>query len=469
MFSFERSVILPASRQTVWDWHQRPAALERVTPPWEKVWPVAMDSPLAVGSRAVLEMKLGPLKRRWVAEHDRVEPPELFRDQQISGPFRHWQHTHRFSEPSPETVRLSDEIEYRLPLHPFSALAADWIEGRLERLFAYRHEVLRQDCLRMTTGEWPERRLRVALTGGSGLVGRALVALLRSAGHEVFTLRRTRSDDPGSLYWNAPRREIDWKESAPLDAVIHLAGENIFGRWTRRKKERIEKSRTDGTRFLAECVAALDPRPEVFISASGINYYGTGAEDPFTENNAAGEGFLSRVCRGWEEVTRPVSKVGIRTLRLRTGVVLTPAGGALAMMLPAFRAGAGGPVGSGRQRLSWIALDDHLDLFMRALADGGLEGAVNAVAPEPVPFGQFARSLGRVLRRPACLPVPGFALRGLFGREMANEVLLGDLPVVPEKLLQRGHRYRYPDLEEALRHLLGRSPAYRGQEAAHGE
>ncbi|MBI4323331.1 MAG: TIGR01777 family protein [Candidatus Omnitrophica bacterium] len=281
--------------------------------------------------------------------------------------------------------------------------------------------------------------MKILVSGSHGFLGSALVPFLIPRGHQVTRL--VRPYDPAAL--------------DGVEAVVHLAGENIIGRWTPEKKTRIRDSRVNGTRVLAESLARLAPPPQVLVCASAVGYYGDRGEERLQEDSPAGSGFLAEVCREWEAATLPAVQQGIRVVNLRIGMVLSPQGGALAKMFPAFRLGLGGCLGSGRQYLSWIALDDLLEAITFALAAPNLRGPVNAVAPTPVTNRAFTKTLGRLLGRPTLCPVPAFAARLVFG-EMAQELLLASARVMPAALLASGFAFRYPDLDGALRHLVGK-------------
>jgi uncharacterized protein (TIGR01777 family) len=257
--------------------------------------------------------------------------------------------------------------------------------------------------------------------------------------------------------WNPAARTIEAEALEGADAVIHLAGESVAsGRWTPEKKRRIRDSRVEGTRFLCEALGRLAKPPRVLLSASAIGYYGDRGDAELREAGGQGEGFLAEVCGEWERATGSAEADGIRVVHLRLGIVLTPAGGALGKMLPPFQLGIGGRLGTGRQFMSWIAMDDVIGAVSHALVTDEIRGAVNVVSPNPATNAEFTRTLGRVLRRPALLPVPAAVLRILFG-ELADEGLLASARVVPDRLLQTGYRFRYPHLDGALRHLLGRT------------
>jgi uncharacterized protein (TIGR01777 family) len=302
-------------------------------------------------------------------------------------------------------------------------------------------------------------RMRVAVSGSTGLVGSEVVTVLSGAGHEVFRLVR-RAPAPGEtsvLRWDPEKGEVDAAGLEGLDAVVHLAGENVgSGRWTAARKAAIRDSRVKGTRLLCDTLAGLARPPKTLVCASAIGIYGNRGEDALTEESPADAGFLPGVCREWEEASGPAARKGIRVVALRIGMVLSPKGGALSRMLPLFRAGLGGVIGDGRQYVSWVALDELPPIILHVLQYGDLSGPVNAVAPRPVSNREFTEALGKALSRPTPLPVPAFALRLAVGREMADTLLLASARVVPRRLEETGYPFLYPELGGALRHLLGK-------------
>jgi uncharacterized protein (TIGR01777 family) len=300
----------------------------------------------------------------------------------------------------------------------------------------------------------PPPAQRVLVTGASGLIGSALVPALRARGHEVRTLSR-RPRGPGAHHWDPERGEIDTAALEGIDAVVQLAGESIGARrWNAAWKARIRESRVAGTRFLGTRLARLAPRPALLLNASALGIYGDRGDEELTEGSAPGAGFLADVCRDWEGATAEAEAAGARVVLLRIGVVLSMAGGALPRMLPPFRLGLGGRLGSGRQYMSWISLDDLVAAAIWILERPSLRGAIHACAPAPVTNAEFTRALGRVLGRPASLAVPPFALRLLIG-EFADAGLLSSQRAVPARLLASGFDFRHPDIDGALRHALG--------------
>ena len=296
--------------------------------------------------------------------------------------------------------------------------------------------------------------LRVAVTGATGLIGTELVRRLRAEGHTVVRLVRS-APAPGSgdVRWDPGAGRIDAVGLAGVDAVVHLAGESVGQRWSEARKARIRHSRVEGTRLLAQALADLPSRPRVLVSASAVGFYGDRGDQAVDEASAAGGGFLAGVVREWEAAAAPARRAGIRVAHPRLGVVLSPRGGALARMLPPFRLGAGGRLGSGRQWMSWITLDDAVRALLFALADTRVEGPCNVTAPGPVTNAEFTAQLAQALGRPALVPAPAFALRLAFG-EMADEALRAGQRVRPRRLEELGFAFHHPELEGALRAAL---------------
>jgi uncharacterized protein (TIGR01777 family) len=292
---------------------------------------------------------------------------------------------------------------------------------------------------------------RIAITGASGFLGRGLAARLRAAGHAVVCIGRGRGND---ISWDPAAGRLDGIALEGVDAVIHLAGESIAQRWTARARRAIRESRVHGTRLIAETISGLKSRPEVMLCASGIGIYGSRGDEWLDESSTTGDDFLAEVGRAWEGAADPARAAGIRVTHLRTGVVLDPEGGALAKLLPPFRLGLGGPLGDGRQWMSWISREDHERVHLFALETPSLAGPVNAVAPEPVTNATFAAVLGRALHRPAMIPVPTFALELAFG-EMARGTILASQRARPGALSSAGFQFEHPTLATALRAELG--------------
>lgn len=427
-------------------WHERPGALERLTPPWDPVEIAHREGTIYEGS-VTLRMAVGPLRVRWVARHHGGEPGHFFFDEQEAGPFRRFAHTHRF-EAAPGGARMVDEIAWEPPRFTPPPVTT-WITHTLTRAFRFRHRRLAED-LQRHAGVRPRR---FVVSGASGMVGRQLVAFLESGGHRVDRLVR-RAGGPGEIAWDPAAGRLDPAAIDGADAVVHLAGANIAQRWSTAAKAEILESRVAGTELLARTLAGLSHKPEVFVSASAVGWYGDHRGAPLDEGAPAAEvGFLPEVCRRWEAAADPARAAGIRTVHPRLGVVLSPDGGALARMLTPARLGLGGPLGDGTQPFPWITLDDAI-YALHALATGAYAGPVNLVAPDPVDQRGLARTLGAVLGRPAVLPLPAPVVRAVFG-EMGQAALLEGASVAPAALLTGGFRFAHPTLDGALRFVLG--------------
>ncbi|MDB4878232.1 MAG: hypothetical protein JWM41_4678 [Gemmatimonadetes bacterium] len=293
-------------------------------------------------------------------------------------------------------------------------------------------------------------RMVIAISGSSGLIGSALVRALDAHGHEIRPLVRRAARTPLEISWDPEGGTIDTSRLEGVDAVVNLAGENIAQRWTGGAKRRIRDSRVKGTALLARTLALLSAKPRAFLSGSAVGIYGDRGDETLDEASAPGSGFLASVCKDWEAATAPASDAGIRVIHLRTGIVLSSTGGALAKMLPVFRLGAGGRLGSGKQWMSWISLTDHIEATASLLRNDSAAGAYNLVGPNPVTNAEFTRTLANVLRRPAALTVPRFALALALG-EMADETVLASQRVRPRRLLESGYAFGRPTLEAALR------------------
>jgi uncharacterized protein (TIGR01777 family) len=296
--------------------------------------------------------------------------------------------------------------------------------------------------------------MRVLISGASGLLGTALTRALRSQGHETIALVR-RTPRAGEVQWDA-YKPLDPAKLAGCDAVVHLAGKNIAGRWTEKFKGEVLESRSGTTKILATAAAESFRRtgqPRAFVSASGVGYYGNRGDEVLTEESGAGPGFLAEVCRQWEAATAPAREAGVRVVSLRIGVVLARDGGALKPMLLPFQLGLGGRIGSGQQWWSWIEIDDVIGAMLFVLQNDSLQGAVNAVGPAPVRSAEFVKALGRALHRPTIFPLPEFVIRTVMG-EMGEELLLTSARAVPRKLAKAGYTFRHPQLDEALRTAL---------------
>ena len=296
--------------------------------------------------------------------------------------------------------------------------------------------------------------MKILISGASGLIGSALKTALRERGDRVLSLTRRNARNDSEITWDPSSDTLDPTRLTNIDGVIHLAGENIASRrWSTAQKARIRDSRVRGTTLLAQTLASISPLPKVFISASAIGYYGNRKDEILTEESQPGEGFLPDVSIAWENAAKLATEAGIRTVHPRIGVVLSPDGGALGKMLVPFKLGLGGIIGSGNQYMSWITLDDLISLFLFAIDDKSISGAINTVSPTPVTNREFTKTLGRVLSRPTIFPLPAFAAKLALG-EMADALLLASTRVISSRLENTNFSFAHPHLEPALRHLL---------------
>jgi len=441
------------SLDEIYSYHSRSGALERLIPPWEKTSVVKRKGGIDPGGEVVMKMHAGIIPFHWVARHVENRPGEMFRDIMDKGPFSSWSHTHTFSS-TVDGAKLKDQIEYSLPFHRFLPQKfKNHIDTTLLRTFQHREKVLQEDlALHSKYGSPPKR---VLVSGASGVLGKALLPLLTTGGHEVWTLVRRKPDEnKREIFWDPIERKIG--ELPCIDAVIHLAGEYIgLGRWTDEKKKAVVESRTEGTDFLARTFAAMPDPPDVFLSASAVGYYGDTGVDEVKESESCGDDFISEVCSVWEEAAKPAEKAGIRTVLMRIGISLSPGGGALQRLLRPSFLGFFKRFGEGDQYISWISIDDTVSAIYHAMCCDKLEGPVNIAAPYPVTNAEFMRTLSEVTGRPCTVPVPAALLTAIYG-QMAKEILLSGCCASSEKLVKSGYSFRHETLQDALRDLLGK-------------
>lgn len=434
---------IAAPLDEVFGWHEQPGALQRLMPPWTRPHVRQEAESLRDGTSIVSLYRL----LTWRAQHlpEAFDPPRTFADELVAGvgrtPLR-WHHTHQFDNIDDAESRVTDRLVTNVPAR------------MLRPLFEYRHRQLADDLAALQRSHaWSSDQLTVGVTGSSGLVGSALSALLSTSGHRVVHLVRREPRSAGERRWDPHSPAPDLLEG--LDGLIHLAGAPIFRRFTAGHKARVRNSRVEPTRVLAQ--RAAQSGMKVFVSAAGVGNYPDASDGQFAvESDGPGQGFLGDVVREWEAAAAPAAEAGLRTVHVRTGIAMSPEGGVLGMLAPVFKFGAGGRLGRGNQYMGWIMLDDLVDIYRRAVLDPALEGPVNAVAPHPVRNDDFTRVLGRVLTRPTIMHVPRLAPAAVLGSDGADEFALANQQVVPQKLIDTGHVFRYPDLEAGLRHVLGR-------------
>ena len=425
----------------VYGWHTRPGAITRLTPPWQPLSVVREAESLSDG-RAVLGLPGGVCV---TARHDPTgfDPPRRFVDDLLLPGPQAWRHVHDFADRGDGTTLLTDRVHTPIPA------------AALRPTFRYRHRQTADDLTaHHDAAAQLDGPLVVAITGASGLVGAALSAFLTTGGHRVVRLVRHAAQGPDERQWEPMAPAADLLDG--VDGVVHLAGSSIAGRFTTDHKKAIRDSRIGPTARLAKLAAQSGNGPRVFVSASAVGFYGYDRGDELlTEDSAAGHGFLADVVSEWEAASALVADAGLRVVQVRTGIVQAARGGTLRLLRPLFLAGLGGRLGSGRQWLSWIGIDDLTDVYHRALYDERIVGPVNAVAPEPVRNSDYTAALAQVIHRPALLPVPSIGPRLLLGAQGVRELAEADQRVLPSRLLELGHRFRHGRVADALAHQLG--------------
>lgn len=439
-------------------WHERDGAVSRMTPPWVPLKLVHHSGGIQKGTRVRFILRIFGIPFAWEAEHVQYEKNRLFRDIQRKGPFKSWIHTHGFEAVSQNESLMTDHVDYELPYGLLGRLFSRLSVKDMERIFTYRHRVLTADLENLPDLYQP---MTILVSGAGGTIGSALIPFLTTSGHRVIRLVR-RPCEPGrdEIFWDPDKGILDLDDALQIDAVINLNGLDISrGRWTDRQKEKIIRSRTRPTELLIRTLAGRKRKPTVFLSASAIGFYGNRGSTVLTEKEDAGDRFISRVCYQWETACMKkdpfLADSSIRRVQMRIGIVLTPAGGALERMHLPFLAGLGTTVSHGRQYMSWISMEDILGAIHHLLFDPSIEGPVNLTAPNPVTNAQFTHALARVLNRPAVFRLPAFMVKLLWG-QMGQETLLDSARVVPEKLIQSGYRFRFPRIDDAFAHCLGR-------------
>ncbi len=452
--TFRHTSTYNCSAEELYLWHSRPGALQRLLPPWEKTDVLKQTGGIDPGGRVELKMYAGPFPFRFKASHIENIRGTMFKDIQEKGPFSSWSHTH-FFEDNDKKAKLTDHIEYALPAHkllpPFITKS---VTAKLEKLFAHRQRVLADDLA--LHQKCSTRPLRILISGASGILGRELLPLLKTGGHQVWTLvRREPETKKNEIFWDPAKGILNRGDLPELDGVIHLAGEYIgLGRWGEERKQRVLDSRIKGTGLLCRTLAGLNKPPGVFLCASAVGYYGNCGKKIVEESHPPGTDFISEVCRKWEQSAEPAQAAGIRTVFMRLGVALTPKGGGLQKILSSSPLGFIRRFGSGLQYISWMSSDDMISAMLHALTCETLEGPLNIAAPEPITNLELMHTLARITGRPLLFPVSAKILRLLYG-QMASEILLSGCRISTRKLQDSGFTFRHPSLTGALENILG--------------
>jgi len=458
---FTHKARFDASVEEIWNWYNSPGAFRRIMPEWEGIDPIQAGK-LEDGEETIFKVSIGPIKRTWLARHHSVDHGVGFSDRMIKGPFGAWNHQHTFENDGDVTI-VNDNVEYKLPFHIFTGWSAPFsVKPRMVQMFRYRTDIVINDLKQIKkTSHLP--RQRVLVSGSTGMIGLQLCAFLEAAGHEVHRLVRPSTKLPkdvnkeNTVTWNDLTGEVIDGSFENFDSIIHLAGAGIGDkRWSKKRKKLIKDSRVIPTTNLSKIIANLDSPPQALLCGSAVGFYGNRGIEVLDENSESGDDILASICREWEESTKAASNSGIRVVFLRTGIVVSPLGGALAKLLLPAKFGAGGPVGGGKQMQSWISLDDEIYAIHHLMMNESSEGPYNLTAPTPVNQKTFAKTLGKVLRRPAFAPLPGFMIKLMFG-EMGKKLVLEGQDVRPNRLLESGFEFTFNDLESCLRNCLGRA------------
>jgi uncharacterized protein (TIGR01777 family) len=460
---FNKESFYPVTARELFEFHERPDAFELLTPPSSGVEVLSTASTLAPSDDVVrFAVPFLFFKLAFENVHTDYRPYELFADEQRRGLFRSWRHEHRFHEggwgPAVGS-RMQDRIELAHPLLP---LFLPFVKHRLERMFEHRHRITGAEVGRGARASGAEGQPRVVVTGATGLIGKRVVGVLREAGARVTAFvrdparaRTLLGADVDCAGWDFTRpEEGDWLSRLEgADSVVHLAGTPLFAkRWTASFKRQMEDSRVLGTRQLVEAIAGMSRRPESFVSASALGIYGTDPERPVDERSPAADDLLARICVNWEREAARLEEHGVRTVQLRVGIVLSTESGALKELLPVFKLGLGGPMGHPDRHINWIHLEDIARVFAMAVFNRQLRGPLNGVAPNPVTMREFARAIGRALRRPAIVRYPVPVVKLMIGE--AGEYSSGGPRASADRLRASGYRFFFEELEPALTNLL---------------
>lgn len=419
------------------------------------------------GAISVFRINVGPITFKWVAKHFGYIHNLQFQDKMIKGPFKKWVHTHSFISQGQNQCIIEDKIEY---MPRFGKIGSKILQKRMQnylnQLFLYRSRILVNDLFLEKITQ--EKGKRILISGSHGLIGSSLIPLLTSIGrHKISRLVRkvknnnmdllpeTNKEDKKSIFWDPQYNKLDPYELEGFDIIIHLAGENIFGRWTDTKKQRIFDSRVGSTKLLSESLTKLSHPPSLLICASAIGYYGDRPNEYLTEDSNPGKGFLSEVCQKWEKATKEATEIGIRVVNTRFGVVLTPKGGILQKLLSPFKLGLGITIGNKDQYISWVSIEDVIKSIFYSITNTSIKGPINIVSPNPVSNLEFSDILKKIFNPKLSMSISQNIPKLIFG-EMSKEVLSTNTYVIPKKLVSTDYKFFSSELEDSLRFLLGK-------------
>lgn len=419
------------------------------------------------GAISVFRINVGPITFKWVAKHFGYIHNLQFQDKMIKGPFKKWVHTHSFISQGQNQCIIEDKIEY---MPRFGKIGSKILQKRMQnylnQLFLYRSRILVNDLFLEKITQ--EKGKRILISGSHGLIGSSLIPLLTSIGrHKISRLVRkvknnnmdllpeTNKEDKKTIFWDPQYNKLDPYELEGFDIIIHLAGENIFGRWTDTKKQRIFDSRVGSTKLLSESLTKLSHPPSLLICASAIGYYGDRPNEYLTEDSNPGKGFLSEVCQKWEKATKEATEIGIRVVNTRFGVVLTPKGGILQKLLSPFKLGLGITIGNKDQYISWVSIEDVIKSIFYSITNTSIKGPINIVSPNPVTNLEFSDILKKIFNPKLSMSISQNIPKLIFG-EMSKEVLSTNTYVIPKKLVSTDYKFFSSELEDSLRFLLGK-------------
>lgn len=456
--SFTRSSHLSVSCEDAFQWHMRDGALERMMPPWLSGKIVSRTGSIRNGDTVTFKSSVGLVPIEFQAIHQNFIENKQFEDIQLKGPFAFYKHTHHFEKIDEKKSKIIDEIQYSLPMGFLSWLIGNSvIKEKLNRLFTYRHRTLKYDLF--LHAKYSQKKLRILVTGSSGFVGSSLIPFLKSGGHEVIKLVRDNNIELKNdvALWDMENKKFNNTDLLEgLDAVIHLAGENIAAqKWNEERKKELIESRVNFTVQLCTALTQLKSPPKTIVAASGIGIFGSrDYDDILHEDSKLGEGFLAKLAQEWERASQIAIDSGIRVVHLRFGTIISLAGGVLKKMYTPYRLYLGGPFGSGRQMISWISIVDVLGLILFSISNHKITGAVNAVAPYAVSNEQFSELLAQTLDRPSSLRIPEIFVQTFFG-EMGKELLLSGQHAKPIKATKNGYEFLHSQLHDVFSYYLG--------------